>query len=619
MPCRRYVLYLAWNNRKYRLGISINPQIDLSYLENTEGYEKIAYLSPPLPLALSEYLLNMIATTQERFGKSYTVSGLYRFYRPDHAFIRCVLNRKFHQVRKELQRLGEDCLAVEPVIHTGSSIAIDYYSLNYYEDVLEQLMQGRIFYIHEIARLLREHSIPNDDLEMILHLLVLKGQVLRLPSVSFSPNGRMSCNRCGHQYKITRIFCPDGQKDCWYCQECLMLGESKPCEALYAIPARARPEENYVKSVRLNLDITFSLAQYEAFEALARFVRKDSLDECLVWEVCGGGRMEVVFGAVREVLKRGGRVLFGVPRRDVLEDMLHRLERAFPGVLVSVRYGKARNFQPNSDIVLASTHHVLKYYQGFDLVVLDESDAFPYRASSILINALRRAKKAKGKFIYLTPTPAPEVFARAQRGEMKVIQIPIRPHGFPLSLPQIVVNKELDSDRIPEIVFQFVRESLEEDQAQVLVLVPDSYYSKRVGEWLRERLKQHPISGAREHPVVYTGSDDPERERKVCAYFRGDCNILVTTNLTSRGDLAPKSNMIVLWADREIFDENCLLQLAGRIGWSEEYPQGKVWFVTSRVTRDIEGAVRKIKLLNEEAHKKGYLDNMKQRQNNVKP
>ena len=68
-----------------------------------------------------------------------------------------------------------------------------------------------------------------------------------------------------------------------------MLGESKPCEALYAAPARVRPEEKLVSSIRLNLDI-LQPGSVRAFEALARFVRKDSLNECLVWEACGAAR-----------------------------------------------------------------------------------------------------------------------------------------------------------------------------------------------------------------------------------------------------------------------------------------------------------------------------------------
>lgn len=618
MPCRRYVLYMAWSPGKYRLGISANPQVDLSYLQTTEGYEGMAFISPPLPLALSEYLLTVFSNQQERNGKTYQNLKI-PFIKKSKNYPHSILYNKFKQVKAELAKYGDDYIAHEPVVFKNHSGAIiDYFTLHQYEDIVEFILQGKILFLKEIRRLLQEKGLEIDDLEMILHLLTLKGQVVRVPSVKWTANGAVACNRCGQQYRVVKNFCNEGQKECYYCQECLMLGESKPCEALYAAPARMRPEENFVSSVRLNLDISFSQAQYEAFEALARFVRKDSVAECLVWEACGAGRPETVFGALREVLKRGGRVLFGVPRRDVLDDLFSRLERAFPGVSVAVRYGKPRSYPKISDIVLASTHQALKFYHSFDLVILDESDAFPYRANPILINALRRAKKGEGKLIYMTPTPAPDIYARAQCGEIKVIQIPIRQHGHPLVTPQIILEKELViENKLPERVIQLIRESIEEDQAQVLVVVPNGYYSQRVGELLAMRLELMRIPGLKEPPVIYTGSHDPERDKKVNTYFRGESNILITTGLTGRGDLAPNSNMVVLWSENDIFDEGYLLQLAGRVGWSESYPGGKVWFVSTRVTREMEGAVRKIKLLNEEAQKRGFLDNTKKRYNRV--
>ncbi|MGE5398732.1 MAG: DEAD/DEAH box helicase family protein [Chitinophagales bacterium] len=618
MPCKRYILYLTWNRHKYRIGISANPHIDLSFLRNQEEYEHMAYLSPPLPLALSEYLMNVVSSSQERIGKPYREYLKVPLYKKSF-FIQSILRKKYRQVKKELARFGEDYVMVsEPIITNSAGVNIDYFTLHHNEDILESILQGHILYLHEITRRLKESNLMIEDLEVILHLLTLKGQVVRVPSVSFSPQGR-TCNRCGHQYKVVKVYCEKGKKECYYCQECLMLGESKPCDALYAIPARTRPDENFVRSVRLNLDITFSLAQYEAFESLARFVRKDSLSECLTWEACGAGRPEVVFGAVREVLKRGGRVLFGVPRKDILEDLVLRLERAFPGVNVDTRYGKARSHRRGSDIILASAHQAMKYYKNFDLVILDESDAFPYRANPILINALRRAKKNDGKLIYLTPTPAPSVYSRVQRGEVKLVMIPVRHHGYPLSVPKVVAESQLIADnKVSETIFQLVRESLEEDQAPILIIVPDSNYSQIIGPWLEERLKGLNWPVLKEKPVVYTSSRDPNRDRTVAAYFRGDHNILVTTSLTSRGDRAPNSHVIVVGADNEIFDEGCLIQLASRIGWSDAYPNGKVWFVTTKVTRDIESAIRKIKLLNEEAHKRGFLDQAKPKKNTVK-
>ncbi|MGE5373242.1 MAG: hypothetical protein ACM3QZ_14785 [Solirubrobacterales bacterium] len=615
MPCGRYILYLAWNQQKYRLGISANPQIDLSFLRESEGYENLAYISPPMPLAFSERLLTLCASPQERIGKQYRPFIKIPFFVNQEIVIRSILKRKAGRVKKELANFDEHYLAGEPVVYSQSTANIDYYSLNYYEDIVEYILQGRIYYLHEIARRLKDRNLETEDLEVILHLLTLKGLIVRVPSVKLNVDGSMACNRCGHEYRVVKTYCERGRKECFMCQECLMLGESKPCDALYAAVAKAQPEEGFVKSVRLSLDISFSQPQYEAFETLTRFIRKDSLTECLVLEACGAGRPEVVYGAVREVLKRGGRVLFGVLRRDYLEDMALRLERAFPGAGLVTSTGN-RTWERNGDIILATTHQAMKYYKRFDLVILDESETFPHRANPMLINALRRARKNEGKFIYLTPTPTPEVYAMSQRGLMKVVQIPGRPHGKPLVVPRVVLEKELANDtKIPEQLLHLIRETLEEDKAQGLIIVPDADRARRVGEQLMHQLELLPLQGLTGEPVAWTDARDPLRDKKVASFIKGEHNILVTTNLTRRGDRAPNSNLVVLWADREIFDEGLLVQLAGRVGWSDAYPSGKVWFVTSRQTREIEGAIRKIKLLNEEAQKKGYLDNVKQKKN----
>ncbi|MDH7498699.1 MAG: DEAD/DEAH box helicase family protein, partial [Syntrophomonadaceae bacterium] len=520
------------------------------------------------------------------------------------------------QVRRELQRLGLESFLEQPLYVSDSGASIDYFSLHRYEDVLEGILQGRIYYRREIERRLRESGTDLENLDMLLHLMTLRGTILRVPAVKISGE-TMACNRCGHNDRIKRAFCQVGRRECYFCEGCLMLGESTPCEALYAAPARTRVEENYVRSVRLNLDISFSVSQYEAFETLARFVRRDSLTEAMVWTACGAGRTEMAFGAMREVLKRGGRVLVGVPRKEMTEELAWRLNQAFPGVSVAALQARPARVQKNPDIVLASTFQALKYYKNFDLVVLDEAEAFPHRASEMMVNALRRARKNEGKFIFITSTPEPALYARAQRGEVKVVMVPLRHHGVPLPVPRVLVESDIQGERkVPARLFGLVRESLEEDGAQLLVIVPDHEASLRVGAYLGEEFRAIGVQDL-DRVLAATSAQDPERDRKVAAWVRGEFKLLVTTSLTRRGDQAPHTNMIILYADHEAFDEATLIQLAGRVGWSDAYPTGKVWLVAARMTRAIEGAVRKIRLLNEEAEKKGLLELGRQRRSDT--
>ena len=108
---------------------------------------------------------------------------------------------------------------------------------------------------------------------------------------------------------------------------------------------------------------------------MARFVRQDSLAECLVWEACRAGRPEVVFERYARFEKAAEycwRSAAGCSRRFTISS-----GKAFPGVRVEVRYGRFRNYPKVSDIVLASTPQALKYYLNFDLVILDERMPFP--------------------------------------------------------------------------------------------------------------------------------------------------------------------------------------------------------------------------------------------------
>jgi Superfamily II DNA/RNA helicase required for DNA uptake (late competence protein) len=65
---------------------------------------------------------------------------------------------------------------------------------------------------------------------------------------------------------------------------------------------------------------------------------------------------------------------------------------------------------------------------------------------------------------------------------------------------------------------------------------------------------------------------------------------------------------VVLNADDErIFDDNTLVQMAGRAGRTTKNPQGKVWFVCKKDNVHIRDAVKQIKDMNDYALEKGYI------------
>ncbi len=61
-------------------------------------------------------------------------------------------------------------------------------------------------------------------------------------------------------------------------------------------------------------------------------------------------------------------------------------------------------------LVVATTHQLLKFYHAFDLLIVDEVDAFPYVDNTMLYYAVRaRQKGGDGLRIFLTATSTDEL------------------------------------------------------------------------------------------------------------------------------------------------------------------------------------------------------------------
>ncbi|NLK00398.1 MAG: hypothetical protein GX318_04070, partial [Clostridia bacterium] len=223
-----------------------------------------------------------------------------------------------------------------------------------------------------------------------------------------------------------------------------------------------------------------------------------------------------------------------------------------------------------------------------------------------------RALKKSGKVIYLTATPSQELYLRWKKKQLPCIQIPARYHGYPLPVPKIIVDKKMNRPRkevlLSEETMEIIHESIEGDLSQLLVFVPTVILAIQVAEELRSAVRLPPFNNFDASWVQYSYSRDEDRETKREAFLRGDFPILVTTTLWERGITVEKVNVLVLFAHLEnIFDERCLIQMAGRSGRNAAYPVGKVWFVGGRVTEGMKWARSRIRELNHEAKRRGYL------------
>ena len=138
-------------------------------------------------------------------------------------------------------------------------------------------------------------------------------------------------------------------------------------------------------------------AQRRAAERALAFVRDGKEPVLLLWAVTGAGKTEMTFAAVSHVLNRQGRVAVATPRKDVVNELTPRFRHAFPAVRIVKLHGESGETWLDGELVIATTHQLLRWYRTFDLIVVDEVDAFPYRHNRSLQAGVRRALKETGQ------------------------------------------------------------------------------------------------------------------------------------------------------------------------------------------------------------------------------
>ncbi|WP_100405464.1 DEAD/DEAH box helicase [Bacillus solitudinis] len=436
---------------------------------------------------------------------------------------------------------------------------------------LEQFLHGR--------RLLRK-ELPFS--ENVLETYESKGQLNKEPAL-LTTNGECLCDRCGN--KNAQLFfshpCARCNRDCTYCRHCLSLGKVMSCDYLYSWTETVTPDPCNIQS-SLIWDGELSSGQMKASEAVSEAIQtKETL---LVWAVCGAGKTEVLFQGLEHAFSKGDRVLLATPRTDVVKELAPRLKQAFPSVSIAALYGGSENQDPAAPFIIATTHQVMRYYRAFDVVIIDEVDAFPYSFDKSLQYAVAQAKKPTSATIYLSATPS-------VTSNLNVIKIPKRYHGFPLPEPTFSWcghwKKALQKQKLPRNVLNWLTTRKEKP---VFLFVP----SINVLEQISTALEKEGLP----HKAVH--AKNPGRHQSLEAFRKGELKLLVTTTILERGVTIANLDVAVLGAEEDVFTEAALVQIAGRVGRSKDYPQGDICFFHYGKTTAMRAALNHIKQMNKE-------------------
>lgn len=382
----------------------------------------------------------------------------------------------------------------------------------------------------------------------------------------------MECPRCKNEDPKYFYYGSKG----WYCRKCIsfrrvLLDQPQQMDFLPLDVV----DESY--------ELPFSLTQPQkdiSRQLLQCLQRKESV---LISAVCGAGKTELVYAAIAYYLRQKKRVAFAISRRQVVLQLQERLQRDFKHLkVIAVCEGYTKEL--NGDLIVCTTHQLYRYYQWFDLLIIDEPDAFPYHNNEVL-QAIAKSS-CKGEIVYLSATPDEDLLKQVKQKELVQLQLSIRPSLRPLAMP-ICYRMPKSWSRI--FLF-FWLEKRKKQQRKCFVFFPTI---RLVEIWYRVLSKWYLVG------MITSKTKDKDEVMK--QFAKGEIQILLCTTILERGITFEGIDVLVMDAQHIVYSSSSLIQIMGRVARGTKDPSGEGVFLSQRKTERIQQCIEYIRLNNEAA------------------
>ncbi len=385
----------------------------------------------------------------------------------------------------------------------------------------------------------------------------------------------MYCHRCANQ--DPQFFAYDPFHKNWYCRRCIAFGRVNADEQL---PINHYPTKIHKGTYTLQYPLT--LAQKQASAQIAHHQAQGK--DVLVYAACGSGKTELVMDSIQRYVNAGKKVGFAISRRQVVLEIKERMAQAFPFLqVIAVCEGYTQVV--DGDLIICTMHQLYRYVQSFDLLILDEIDAFPYRGNPVLEHIAQSA--CRGARLYLTATPDEALLAKVKRKELAMVELFQRPHGYPLVEPRLIHT-------FPPFQFFALWHFLYRHKKagiQVLCFVPTIALANRFQRLL----------GVLFRCAAFTSKQE-RKEELLKRFHQRHYDFLICTTVLERGITIKGVDVIVWQSDHAVYSEASLIQILGRVGRSVDQPSGEGVLLCTRVTSDIKRCIRAIQRMNRTLH-----------------
>ena len=337
---------------------------------------------------------------------------------------------------------------------------------------------------------------------------------------------------------------------------------------------------SYPKKAPIHLEYGLSTEQKELSEKLVENYKKGI--DSLVYAVCGSGKTEIVLSLISLVVSCGGNVGFVIPRRDVVIEIQERLQSIFKENLVIGVYG-SHSEEKEGDIICLTSHQLYRYKNYFDLLIIDEIDAFPFKGNDVLEAMFKSS--LRGHYVKMSATPSNEDIDYFKNEGRDILKLFKRYHGDYLPVP--IVKKRNNFFAFFEL-FRLLKKYKKQNKP-VFIFCPTIKLAEKI----------YDITKLFFSSVKCVHSKKEDRAQIISSFKKGEFKFLITTSVLERGVTVKDLQVIVMYSDHTLYNEYVLVQIAGRVGRKIGATKGDVIFICEEENQQITNCINKIKTANE--------------------
>ena len=349
-----------------------------------------------------------------------------------------------------------------------------------------------------------------------------------------------------------------------YCRRCLKFIAKQEVENI-----------NFNNEIVLNLN--YELTQKQ--EAISNQIINNfkARKNTLIHAVCGAGKTELTFKLIQYCLKNNLKVGFSIPRKDVVIELYNRLKDVFINSKVICLYGGNTN-DLEGELTVLTTHQLYRYKKYFNLLILDEIDAFPFKNNEVLHSFLNRS--LKGNLLLMTATISDYEKETFRNNKFEIIELYQRFHGYKMPVPKIVLKTG-----IFKLLYLLKKVKEFVDNKKPLLIF--------VG-YIKDSINLFTFINIFVKGGAYLNSKVEKRENIINEFKRGELKYIVTTSVLERGVTLSNLQVIVYDSYKNVFDSQTLIQISGRVGRKKEFPNGEIIFLSYKKTKEMEDAIKTI-------------------------